>query len=58
MSDAGLIIAGVASISRTLLLAYFEAKRLEGKTEAEIEAEFNAMKATFKFKDPGSLPDV
>lgn len=58
---AGAIIVGTAELiklANTLLQAHFQAAALAQMTEAEIEANYQAVKKDYiALPDPGSIPD-
>lgn len=58
MDPVSQIIAtvGVEAL-KFFVTAYVEKKRLEGMTDEQIQAEFNAEYQQFKDSDPNAIPD-
>lgn len=52
------VITGIIELGKLGLQAWFQANRLAGKTDSEIDAMYNAEKLEFANNNPESLPDV
>ena len=52
------IVTGLIELGKLGLQAWFQANRLAGKTEDEIDALYNAEKKEFQANNPDNLPDV
>jgi hypothetical protein len=56
--SGAMVIAGVTELARMLLMGYFQAMALSGKTEEEMLIMFHETKKVFDTMSAEKLPDV
>lgn len=56
--SGAMVLAGVTELARMLLMGYFQAMALAGKTDEEMLAMFHETKKVFETMSAEKLPDV